>query len=160
MYLKSYKIALALGGNIGNTAAFFESARKTLSAGGLQNIVCSSNYHTKPVNCPDGSADFVNAALTGVWHDSPEALHKLCQKIEINAGRPEEHGFNAPRTLDIDIIIFDDMQLNLPNLTVPHPRFHTRTFVLEPLAEIAPDWIAPGFDLTIAQLLAQLNSAN
>ncbi|QSH40357.1 2-amino-4-hydroxy-6-hydroxymethyldihydropteridine diphosphokinase [Lentisphaerota bacterium ZTH] len=156
MHLKSYKTAIALGGNIGDTTAYFKFACDALSSGGLDSIVISSEYHTKPVDCPPGSADFVNAALTGVWHKSPEELLELCQKIEIDAGRPVVRGVNVPRTLDLDIIIFDDLKIDLPQLRVPHPRFHQRAFVLEPLAEIAPDWNVPGFQLTVAQLLKKL----
>ena len=136
------KIALALGGNIGDTAQYMAQAQALLAAGGVEIERVSAFYVTEPVDCPPGTPEFVNAALIAVWHDSPEALLALCQRVERELGRPAEHGVNQARTIDVDIILFDDLEVKKSNLTIPHPRAGEREFVLVPLAEIAPDWAA------------------
>ena len=150
---KLNKIALALGGNLGNSEDIFCFATKELAKNGVKNIKMSTLLKSKPENCPPNSPDFINAALTGEWTGTPQELLALCKKIEIAAGRPEKHGFNAPRTLDLDIILFNNEIINTANLQVPHPRAVSRLFVLEPLAEIAPGWIFPDTNKTIKQLL-------
>ena len=152
MKAKFNKIAISLGGNIGDSKNIFCSALIQLSKGGVKNIKLSALFQNKPENCPPGSPDFTNAALIGEWAGSPEELLKLCQQIEITAGRPAEHDFNAPRTLDLDIILFGSEIINSPKLQIPHPRAAQRLFVLKPLAEIASGWIFPGTNKTIKQL--------
>ena len=158
MNAKLTKIAIALGGNLGDAAANFRFALNCLSAGGVKNINISRLFHSKPENCPPGSPDFSNAALTGEWADTPGQLLQLCREAEIAAGRPREHGFNAPRTLDLDIILFGNQIINLPGLQIPHPRAVSRLFVLQPLAEIAPDWIFPDSGKSVQEALNSLNS--
>jgi len=153
MKAKLNKIAIALGGNLGDSVNIFCSALSKLGEGGVKNIKLSALFQSKPENCPPGSPDFTNAALIGEWADSPEGLLKLCQQIEISAGRPGKHNFNAPRTLDLDIILFGSEIINSPNLQIPHPRAASRLFVLKPLAELAPDWIFPGINKTVKQIL-------
>jgi len=157
MKAKLNKIAIALGGNIGNSKTIFCSAISELGKGGVENIKKSALFHSKPENCPPGSPDFTNAALIGEWAGSPDELLKLCQQIEISTGRPAKHDFNAPRTLDLDIILFGSEIINSPDLQIPHPRAASRLFVLKPLAEIAPDWIFPGINKTVKQIL-QVNN--
>ena len=153
MKAKLSKIAIALGGNLGNSEDIFCFATEELAKNGVKNIKMSTLIKSKPENCPPNSPDFSNAALTGEWAGSPQELLELCQKIEVAAGRPEKHDFNAPRTLDLDIILFGNKIINTANLQIPHPRAASRLFVLEPLAEIAPDWIFPGTNKTIKQIL-------
>ena len=99
--------------------------------------------------------DFLDRAVTGVWHDSALELLKLCQKIEVEAGRPVIHSSRESRVLDIDIILFGNEMISLPELIIPHPRARQRRFVLEPLAEIAHDWQFPD-SITVASALERL----
>ncbi len=153
---KLNKIAVALGGNLGNSKEIFSTAINMLAENGVKNIRLSSLARSKPENCPAGSPDFTNAALTGQWAASPQKLLELCRQIEIAAGRPENHGFNTPRTLDLDIILFGNEIINTEVLQIPHPRASKRLFVLKPLAEIAPDWIFPDSGKTVEQVLILL----
>ena len=153
MKTKLNKIAIALGGNIGDSKAVFASAISKLSKNGVKNIKMSALFHSKAENCPPDSPDFTNAALIGEWAETPEKLLKLCQKIEISAGRPGKHAFNAPRTLDLDIILFGSKIIKTSNLQIPHPRAVSRLFVLKPLADIAPEWIFPDTDKSVRQII-------
>ena len=150
---KLNKIAVALGGNLGNSKDIFSAAANQLAENGVKNIKLSSLIQSKPENCPPDSPDFTNAMLTGEWAASAQELLELCKKTEIAAGRPEKHGFNAPRTLDLDIILFGNEIINTATLQIPHPRAAERLFVLKPLAEIAPDWIFPDSGKAVEQLL-------
>ena len=158
MSRKIIKIAIALGGNMGDSTDIFRSAMLKLAGGGVGKIKLSRLIVTKPEDCPLGAPDFTNAVLTGEWHGSAKQLLKLCQAIEVASGRPTEHGFNAPRTLDLDIILFGDEIIDLPELQVPHPRAAQRTFVLQPLAEIASDWIFPDSGKSVRELLKKIKS--
>ena len=99
--------------------------------------------------------DFLDRAVTGTWNGTADKLLELTQNIEIASGRPKVHSSRESRVLDIDLILFGDETVNTPHLTIPHPRALQRRFVLEPLAEIAPDWQFPG-KLTVAEALKQL----
>ena len=147
-------VVLALGGNLGDVPQTFNVAIAALGDAGLKAIKVSSFRQTAPVDCALDTADFTNGAICGLWHDTPEALLKLCQQLEVEAGRPRKHGINSPRPLDIDIIIFGEHQINLPHLTIPHPETGNRRFVLEPVSEIAPDKIIPSLNKTFSELLA------
>lgn len=156
MKAKLNKIAIALGGNLGDSKDIFSTAISRLAENGVKNIKLSPFIRSKPENCPPGSPDFTNAVLTGEWTASPQELLELCQQVEIAAGRPEKHGFNAPRTLDLDIILFADEIINTETLQIPHPRAAERLFVLEPLAKIAPGWIFPDSGKTVEEIKTSL----
>lgn len=156
MNRKFSKIAVALGGNIGDSEKIFRFALVRLSAGGVRKMKLSRLLKSKPEDCPPGSPDFTNAALTGEWASSPLELLKLCQSIEAEAGRPAGHAENAPRTLDLDIILFGAEIIALPELEIPHPRAANRAFVMQPLAEIAPEWRFPGTGKTVRQICRRL----
>ncbi len=151
---KTEKIAIALGGNLGDTVLIFDRAVEKLRAGGVAGIVRSGLYRTRAVDCVPGTPDFVNAALTGEWGGAPLELLALTQAIERSEGRPEEHSSREARTLDLDIILFGDGMFRLPGLEIPHPRALSRRFVLEPLAEVAGGWIFPGTDRRILDCLS------
>ncbi len=150
------EVVLSLGGNKGDVEDIFAFALRELSQGDLKIDAVSKFIRTTPVNCSPNSPDFLNATVIGVWDGSPQALLSLCQKIEIAAGRPADHGVNQSRTLDIDIILLDDLIINTPELTIPHPRATKRRFVLEPLAEIAPERRFPDCGKSTAELLAEI----
>ncbi len=150
------KIALALGGNIGDVSQTFLNAAEWLGRSGMGSVKMSSFYKTAPVGCEPGAPDFLNAALIGVWQDSPEELLELCRSLEERAGRPSAHERNVARTLDIDIVLFGDLMQDNLELTIPHKDATGRLFVLQPLAEIAPDWIFPDTLLSVAGHLKKL----
>ena len=151
-----HRIALGLGGNLGDPAAYFERAVALLAVGGLRDIRQAPLFITAPVDCEPGTPDFVNSALTASWGGSPEELLRLCQDIERRLGRPAEHSRRESRVIDLDLLLFDTLCLASPDLIIPHPRLRLRRFVLEPLARIAPDWPVPPGDQTVRQLLLQL----
>jgi len=157
---KYSKIALSLGGNTGDPVAAFDAAAAALTAAGLRHVCRSSHFRTEPVDCAPGTPPFCNAALTGEWPGSAGELLACCQRLEVEAGRPAEHGFHTPRPLDLDIICFGDEIIRTPVLTVPHPRAQERRFVLQPLAEIAPDMRFADSGLTVREALLRLDGCN
>ena len=157
-YKMRYRVALSLGGNIGNVHSAFSEAITKLAANGLENIVISANYTTSPVDCRSDAPDFVNAALTGDWMGTDDELLKLCKKLEFEAGRPKVYKRNSDRTLDIDIILFGDQIIQKPHLIIPHKEMGKRLFVLVPLNEIAPDMKHPKFKKTISKLLSEIEN--
>ncbi len=152
-YENPIRIALSLGGNLGDVASAFDSAIIALAEEGLCDIRRSSIYKTAPVDCAPGTPDFLNMAIAGDWYGTPEELFELCKELEVRAGRPAKHARNASRTLDLDIILFGDLILDMPHLKIPHIELKNRLFVLEPLTEIAPNWKYPGTDTTLKMLL-------
>lgn len=110
----------------------------------------SSLYRSAPVGRMD-QPDFINAAAQLRTALPPHDLLNALLEIEQNHGRVREYP-NAPRTLDLDILLYDDLQLNDVCLILPHPRMHQRAFVLQPLLEIAPELEIPGHG-PIAELL-------
>ncbi|MBR2373149.1 MAG: 2-amino-4-hydroxy-6-hydroxymethyldihydropteridine diphosphokinase [Lentisphaeria bacterium] len=137
------KFALSLGGNIGNVQANFDLVAGELARAGVKNICRSRIYVTAPVGCVPGTPDFQNQALTGECPFEAEKLFSLLQSLERRCGRPEFHTSQEARTLDCDLILWGMEKIDTPLLTVPHPRARVRQFVLEPLAEIAPDMCFP-----------------
>ena len=134
-------VILSLGGNLGDTAAHVARALAALAAGGFRVLRLSSPYRNPAVGCEPGAPDFLNYALVGEWEGTPEALLDLTQSIEVAEGRPADHPHHHSRTLDIDIIECNGERRATPRLTLPHPRWRERDFVLIPLREVAPDWI-------------------
>jgi 2-amino-4-hydroxy-6-hydroxymethyldihydropteridine diphosphokinase len=128
---------IALGSNLQNPQAQVERALQTIAnTANIKLIKASSLYKTAPVGY-DNQPDFINAVAKIETDLSPTALlHKLLE-IETQHGR--ERPFpNAPRVLDLDVLLYENIEINTPELTLPHPRMHTRGFVMLPLAEIAP----------------------
>ena len=117
-------------------------------------MVVSRWYETEPVGVA-AQPPFLNGAAAGETGLSPGALLDAILEIERERGRTRPFA-GAPRTLDLDLVLFGDRVLNEPGLVVPHPRFRERRFVLEPLAEIAPAMVDPVTGLTVAGLLARL----
>jgi len=144
--------AIALGSNLGNRAETLRAAVRRLRAEpGLRLLAASSFYETAPINCPPGSGEFLNAAVTVETDRSPEDLLQLLLRIERQFGRVRTEP-NSPRTLDLDLILYGDQLIHTPTLVVPHPRMHERGFVLAPLAEIVPDVVHPILKKTVREL--------
>ena len=156
--MKAHHVAIALGGNLGQTEDTFHRALALLADAGLASQRVSSWHRTAPVGCHLGTPDFLNGAVVGKWDGTPESLLETTQRIEQALGRPAVHDSRGSRTIDLDILLFDDLQLSRPALTIPHPRMLQRRFVLEPLAEIASDWLIPGYGKTVLQAWQELDS--
>ncbi|MEE2947542.1 MAG: 2-amino-4-hydroxy-6-hydroxymethyldihydropteridine diphosphokinase [Verrucomicrobiota bacterium] len=153
---------VALGANIGDAAGTLRRAAAEIAARSLSQVVGSSLWRTEPVDCQPGSPPFLNAAL-GLWPTSgttPESLLDDLLEIETQLGRTRPGLANAPRVIDLDLIVFGDEIRNTASLTLPHPRAHDRAFVLAPLVEIAPDMVLPGQRRTVAALLETLGQAD
>ncbi|MFZ0621629.1 MAG: 2-amino-4-hydroxy-6-hydroxymethyldihydropteridine diphosphokinase [Pseudolabrys sp.] len=136
---------LALGGNVGNSRAILDRAINLLCDGKTVRLTArSSDYRTPPWGFKY-QPHFVNLAIAVDTTLSPQQLLARAQEVELRLGRDRAHEKrNGPRTADIDIIAYDDVTLNEPNLTLPHPRWFERPFVLLPLAEIAGDRVIAG----------------
>ena len=157
MHSKNTKIiALALGSNLGNRQAHIAFAIQQLDLHGIQNIQCAEALESAPIDCPDGSATYLNTALTAEWHGSANELLKIALKIEKLAGRERSGTINESRELDIDLLLIEDEIHNTKQLVIPHPRMHLRGFVLRPLSHLKPEWIIPGITKTIQQSLEAL----
>ena len=148
------RIALSLGANLGRIEATFNTAVSGLARAGLTDIRKSSLFRNPAQGCAPGTPDFINAAVSGQWPASVEALHEVCKKLEEAAGRPINHEHYASRTLDLDIILFGEQVIHSDTLDIPHKQALKRLFVLVPLAEIAEDWNFPGQPQNVAALLA------
>lgn len=144
-------IAIALGSNLGDRHAHLDFAVERLRSH-LLDLRISPYIETAPVGVAPQPA-FLNGALTGLANGTPRDLLQTLLAIESERGRVRPHP-GAPRTLDLDLILFGDLVINEPGLAVPHPRFRDRRFVLEPLASIAPDLVDPLTGLTVRQLLS------
>jgi 2-amino-4-hydroxy-6-hydroxymethyldihydropteridine diphosphokinase len=134
---------IALGANLGDPIAQVLRAVEELARLPATRLHGrSSLYRSRPVGGPD-QPDYVNAVAHLSTRLAPRELLRHCLAIEARHGRQRE-GKNAPRTLDLDLLLYDGLVMHEPGLTLPHPRMHQRGFVLQPLAEIAPDAIVPG----------------
>lgn len=147
---------VALGANLGDPAATIRAAFAALANLPESRIKhTSSLYRTAPVGIEE-QPDFVNAVAELETTLAPENLLDALLEIEQRFGRIRAER-NGPRTLDLDILFYNDLQLDLPRLTLPHPRLHLRAFVLQPLAEIAPFMALPGRGTIAAWLPAVAN---
>ena len=152
MSKKPSQAFIALGSNLENPAFQVQQAFDELKQlPGTQLIRRSSLYRSAPVGKLD-QPDFVNAVALIETHLAPHDLLKALLAIEQRHGRVRE-SLNAPRTLDLDILLYDALHFQDADLTIPHPRMSQRAFVLMPLMEIAPDCHIPGHG-HIAPLLA------
>ena len=144
-------VAIALGSNLGDRRAHLDYATSRLGSI-LGNIFVSSYIETDPVGVPGPQPRFLNAAAVGETTLSARELLVTLLAIERERGR-ERPVPGAARTLDLDLVLFGDQILNEPGLVVPHPRFRSRRFVLEPLVQLAPDMRDPVTGKTAAELL-------
>ena len=153
------KCAIALGSNQGNSLDILEQSLVTLNQiPGIVLDATSSWYQTKPVDTPEPQPDYLNGCALLSAAQSPEELLTILQATEVQFGRTDK-GILQPRTLDLDLLLYGDLVLDTPNLTIPHPRMMERAFVLVPLAEIASDWIEPKSNTKIARLLRQVDTS-
>jgi 2-amino-4-hydroxy-6-hydroxymethyldihydropteridine diphosphokinase len=150
------RVAIALGANLGDRTGHLQQALAELSAS-VSDLRASSFHETAPVGVVDPQPNYLNAAAVGRTSLTPAALLARMLQIECQLGRRRPHA-NAARTIDLDLILYDDLVVDAPGLHVPHPRFRDRRFVLAPLAEIAPEMRDPVTGLTVAELLRRLGA--
>ena len=144
---------LGLGSNLGDRAAALDRARVLLEGRGFSTLAKSSTWLTEPVGGPP-QGWFLNEVLGGETALTPEELLAACLATEKELGRVRGER-NGPRTIDVDILFYDDLRHHSPGLVLPHPRLHERLFVLAPLSEIAPHLRHPVLGLTVTEMRAR-----
>ncbi|MCG9126448.1 2-amino-4-hydroxy-6-hydroxymethyldihydropteridine diphosphokinase [Candidatus Poribacteria bacterium] len=146
---------IGFGSNIGDRLDYIQNALHSLSVvEGICLKSVSSIYRTEPVGNEEQD-DFLNGVVSLETSLSPHTLLHIVKNIEISIGRQHRTHW-GPREIDMDILIYDDLCLQTPNLTIPHPEMHLRRFVLTPLAEIASNLTHPVFNKSILSLLYSL----
>jgi 2-amino-4-hydroxy-6-hydroxymethyldihydropteridine diphosphokinase len=148
--------AVSLGSNLGDRRAHLQWAVEELRRR-LWDVRASEPIETEPEDVPEPQPPYLNMAAVGETDLPPFELLTMLLELERRAGRSRPSP-RAPRTLDLDLVLYGNAVLSLPGLVVPHPRFRERRFVLQPLADVAPELVDPVTGLTIAQLLERLQT--
>jgi 2-amino-4-hydroxy-6-hydroxymethyldihydropteridine diphosphokinase len=130
---------IGLGSNLGDRRAYLTEAVEVLRAEGDVAAV-SPLYETEPVGGPSGQGCYLNVVVELATADTPRRLLERCRALEEAAGRVRSERW-GPRTLDADVLLVEGAEVDQPDLTVPHPRLWERRFVLQPLADLAPDLV-------------------
>jgi len=149
------RVAIALGSNLGDREGYLRAALAALGTS-VHHLRVSTFHETAPVGVGP-QPTFLNAVAVGDTALTPRELLDTLLDVERELGRERPYP-GAARTLDLDLILYDEAIMDAPELTVPHPRFRERRFVLEPLAELAPDWRDPVTGRTVEELLRGLVS--
>ncbi len=131
---------LGLGSNVGDRLGTLQSAVDLLALEGVRVLACSRVWETDPVGPPQ--PDFLNAVVLAETNLDPNDVLAACQRVESALGRVRAARW-GPRTIDVDVLLYDDLVLDEPNLVIPHPRLTERAFVLLPLLEVTPDPVLP-----------------
>jgi 2-amino-4-hydroxy-6-hydroxymethyldihydropteridine diphosphokinase len=153
------EVGLSLGTNIGDRLKFLETARvKITGIDGVTETARSPVYETEPVEVTQEYADeaFLNAVLIISTHLEPDALADALHQIEDQMGRTRTADRNAPRPIDLDVLYVERLSIQNDSLTVPHPRWNERRFVIQPLADIRPDLVLPGDPRPVSEILLSL----
>jgi 2-amino-4-hydroxy-6-hydroxymethyldihydropteridine diphosphokinase len=153
MISKKHLVYLALGTNLGHREDNLKQALKELPPE-VEILTTSRLYETAPAYVLDQPA-FLNIALKGQTALSPTDLLAYLKQTEAQIGREKTIRY-GPRKIDLDIIFYDDLVFNMPDLVIPHPRMAERGFVLRPLADIAADFVHPVLKQSVAELVADL----
>ena len=145
------RVFLGLGSNLGDRESWIRRALEALELRGVEIVQSSSIYETEPVGFV-GQPDFLNLAVEVKTGLDPSSLMDACLKIEQSLGR-RRGAKDGPRNIDIDLLYYGNTVTSSPDLTLPHPRIAERAFVLTPLAEIAPGFLAPESGKTVSEML-------
>jgi len=156
---KGCETILALGGNLGDVKAGFIDARSMLAENPDIEVLASSPLYRSPPMGPQDQPDYLNAVIAIRTSLPPLPLLHLTQAVELHFGRRRDGRRWGERTLDIDLIAYDDTQMQSHTLTLPHPGMQERMFVLQPLNDIRPDWRHPASGLSARQLLQMLTDS-
>ncbi len=149
-------VYVAMGSNLGDRDANLAVGLAALRATeGVEVIAVSPLYETDPVG-PPPQGPYLNGAIELATSLSPDALLERLLEIEVSRGRTRGPDRNAPRTLDLDLLLYGDRKLAGPDLEVPHPRLADRPFVLEPLCDLAPNLVHPALGETIEALACKV----
>lgn len=153
-------VLIGLGSNRGDSRHIVLEAMARMDSFARGDVRRSGLWQTSPVDCPPGSGDFINAAVAFEAKEglSPEGLLMALKALEREYGRNATPVRNAPRELDLDLLLFDDEKRAGGHFTLPHPRAVNRRFVLSPAVEVLPDAVWPGTGKTIRALLDALES--
>jgi len=149
------RVYLALGSNVGNSWANIDHGTILLSAK-ITRLEEAPRYLSRAAGFTDQS-DFLNTAVAGETELTPQELLVFCQSIEVKVGRIRRFHW-GPRELDIDILLYNQLVLDEPNLVIPHPRLNERDFMLQPLVDLAPELVDPKTQTPFADILQQLPS--
>ncbi|MFV0414821.1 MAG: 2-amino-4-hydroxy-6-hydroxymethyldihydropteridine diphosphokinase [Chthoniobacterales bacterium] len=153
------EVGIGMGSNLGDRRAQIDAATTQLRLLAKKDIETSYPFRvseileSQPEDCPQGTPFFLNAVSIFETDLSPLALLDALQAIEIDFGRPKFREKNTPRTLDLDLLYYDNMTLSSPRLKLPHPRMKERLFVLAPLASLDPNRILPDSEISVNKLL-------
>ena len=136
---------LGLGSNLGDRWAYLRSGVASLP----DVVAVSPVYETSPVGGPEGQGPYLNVVVELATGLSPRELLDVAHRVEDAAGRERKERWGA-RTLDVDVLLVDDLTVDEPDLVVPHPRMWERRFVLAPLADLAPDLLPENWEARVA----------
>lgn len=151
---------IGLGSNLGDRRASLDAAIEALDWGDTRVVARSSVYETDPVGGPEGQPPFLNQVIAVETALDARGLFERCQAVEVALGREREGAVRwGPRSIDLDVLVFDGEVVQEDDLEIPHPRLAERAFVLVPLSEIAPDLDVPGQG-RVGDLLKGLPSGN
>ena len=148
------QVFIALGSNLGDRSANLQAALRQIQPE-VVPVECSPVYETPPWGY-ETQPSFLNQVIRAETELGPQALLAHLKKVETDLGRTETFRY-GPRLIDLDILFYDDLVLELPPLVIPHPRLHERAFVLVPLMDVAPDLIHPIFQRRVSDLLTEVN---
>jgi 2-amino-4-hydroxy-6-hydroxymethyldihydropteridine diphosphokinase len=156
VYRRGMRAYVGLGANLGDREAAISQALRLLGeADGVDVVAVSSLRETEPWG-PVEQPPFLNGAAAVETTRGPRELLELLLAVEHRLGRVRAGERFGPRTIDLDLLLYDDVEFEEPGLTLPHPRLHERRFALEPLAELAPDAVVPGRG-PVSELLSALD---